>query len=139
MRIPMGSSHSSLAKIDPIARADYQIFQHYMFNMGSRHLLNCISENFNLENFSGGACARNSLEKCAVSSPDGRYRVHIATVYCISRPPISQNPPPPLYRDFKDSFDNLVYGHVLLKLLLFVMFRLPTSFFPGEDLAISAE
>ena len=106
----------------------YQIFQHYMFNMGSRHLLNCISENFNLENFSGGACARNSLEKCAVSS-----------VYCISRSPISQNPPPPLYRDFKDSFDNLVYGHVLLKLLLFVMFRLPTSFFPGEDLAISAE
>ena len=117
----------------------YQIFQHYMFNMGSRHLLNCISENFNLENFSGGACARNSLEKCAVSSPDGRYRVHIATVYCISRPPISQNPPPSLYRDFKNSFDNLVDGHVLLKLLLFVMFRLPTSFFPGKDLAISAE
>ena len=119
----------------------YQIFQHYMFNMGSRHLLNCISENFNLENFSGGACARNSLEKCAVSSPDGRYRVHIATVYCITRSPISQNPPPPLYRDLKvkDSFDNLVYGHVLLKLLLLVMFRLPTSFFPVEDLAISAE
>ena len=101
MQIPGGSSDSALAKIDPIARADlgvgpggsappsvvYQIFQNYMFNIGSRHLLNCISENFNLENFSGGACARNSLEKCAVRSPDGRYRVHIATVYCISRAP----------------------------------------------------
>ena len=76
MRIPRGSSDISLAKIDPIARADlgvgtggsappfvvYQIFQHYMFNIGSRHLLNCISDNFNLENFSGGACARNSLD-----------------------------------------------------------------------------
>jgi len=46
-----------------------------MFNMESRHLLNlsvqnaldCISENFNLKNFPGGACAR--LEKCAVRSP----------------------------------------------------------------------
>ena len=65
-----------------------------MFNMESRHLLNlsvqnaldCISENFNLKNFSRGACARNSLERCTVHSPD------IATVYYISRPPLSQNP-----------------------------------------------
>ena len=34
----------------------------------------------------------NSLEKCVVRSPDGRYRAHIATVYYISRPPLSQNP-----------------------------------------------
>ena len=32
------------------------------------------------QNFPGGACARNSLEKCVVRSPDGRYRAHIATV-----------------------------------------------------------
>ena len=72
-----------------------------MFNMKSRHLLNlsvqnapdCISENFNLKNFPGGACARISLEKCAVRSPDGRYRAHIATVYYISRLPVTQNPP----------------------------------------------
>ena len=72
-----------------------------MFNMESRHLLNlsvqnaldCISENFNLKNFPGGACARNSLEKCATRSPHGRYCVHIATVYYISRSPLSQNPP----------------------------------------------
>ena len=72
-----------------------------MFNMESRHLLNlsiqnaldCTSENFNLKNFPGGACARNSLEKCAVHSSDGHYHAHIATVYCISRPPLSQNPP----------------------------------------------
>ena len=59
-----------------------------MFNMESRHLLNlsvqnaldCISENFNLKNFPGGACARNSLERCTVRSPDGHYRTHIATV-----------------------------------------------------------
>ena len=52
----------------------YSIFQHYLFNlfnMESRHLpnssvqnaLNCISENFKVKNFSGGACARNSLKK----------------------------------------------------------------------------
>ena len=66
-----------------------------MFNMESRHLLNLrvqnaldyISDNFNLKNFRGLACARNSLEKCVVRSPDGRYRPHII------RPPLSQNPP----------------------------------------------
>ena len=70
-----------------------------MFNMESRRLLNlsvqnaldCISENFNLKYFPGGACARNSLEECAVRSPDGRYSANIATVYYISRPPLSQN------------------------------------------------
>ena len=63
-----------------------------MFNMESRHLLNLsvqnaldhIAENFNLKNFLGGACSRNSLEKCTVRSPDGRYRAHIATLYYIS-------------------------------------------------------
>ena len=72
-----------------------------MFNMEYRHLLNLsvrnaldyISENVNLKNFPSGACARNPLEKFAVRSPDGHYRAHIATVYCISRPPLSQNPP----------------------------------------------
>ena len=47
-----------------------------MFNMESKHLLNlsvqnaldCISENFNLKHFPGRACARISLEKCAVRS-----------------------------------------------------------------------
>ena len=49
--------------------------------------LDCISENFNLKNFLGGACARNSLEKCAVRSPDGRYRAHIP-LYTISLGPL---------------------------------------------------
>ena len=69
--------------------------------MESRHLeilsvqnaLDCISENFNQKIFPGRACARNSLEKCAVRSPDGHYRAHIATVDHISKPPLSQNPP----------------------------------------------
>ena len=73
-----------------------------MFNMESRHLLNlsvqnaldCISENSSLKHFPRGACSRNYfIEKCAVRSPDGRYRAHIATVYHISKPPLSQNPP----------------------------------------------
>ena len=72
-----------------------------MLNKESRHLLNlsvqnaldCISEKFNLKNFPGEACARNSIEKCAVRSPFGCYRAHIATVYYISRPSLSQNPP----------------------------------------------
>ena len=77
---------TSLTTTTPLV---YYIFQHYMFKMESRHLrnlsvqnaLDCISENFNLKNFPGRACARNSLEKCAVRSPDGRYRTHNATVY----------------------------------------------------------
>ena len=72
-----------------------------MSNMESRHLLNlsvqnvldCISENFNLKNFPRGAFARNSLEKCSVRSTDGYYCAHISTVYYISRPSLSQNPP----------------------------------------------
>ena len=45
------------------------------------------------QNFPRGACARNSLEKCAVRSADERCRCHIATVYYISRTPLSENPP----------------------------------------------
>ena len=51
-----------------------------------QNALHCISENFNLKNFPGEACFRNSLENCAVRSPGGRYRAHIATLYHISRP-----------------------------------------------------
>ena len=49
-------------------------------------------------------------EKCAVRSPDGRYRAHIATVeyyntrileYYIFRPPLSQNPPSATDYSFK--------------------------------------
>ena len=59
----------------------------YLLNLSVQNALDCISENFNLKNIQGGACIRNSLEKCVVGSPDGRYRAHIATVYYISRPP----------------------------------------------------
>ena len=65
----------------------------HLLNLSVQNALDCISENFNLKNFPRGACARISIEKCAVRSPDGRYRAHIATVYYISRPPLSQNPP----------------------------------------------
>ena len=66
--------------------------------MESRHLLNlniqkaldCTSENFNHKHFPRGACARNSLEKGAGCSPDGRYHAHIATVSL--GPHLSQNP-----------------------------------------------
>ena len=72
-----------------------------MFYMESRHLLDlsvqnaldCISENFNHKHLRRNACARNSLERCAVGSPDWRYDAHIATIYYISRHPLSQNPP----------------------------------------------
>ena len=40
-----------------------------------------------LKNFPGGAWTQNSLEKCTIHSPD------IATVYYVSRPPLSQNSP----------------------------------------------
>ena len=35
---------------------------------------------------------RTSLEKCPARHPDGRYYAHNATVYYISRSPLSQNP-----------------------------------------------
>ena len=47
----------------------------------------------NLKNFPAGACAQNSLEPCTVRIPDGHYCTHIAIVYYISIPPLSQNPP----------------------------------------------
>ena len=76
---------TSLTTNTPLA---HYIFQHYMFKMESRHLrnlsvqnaLDCISEKLNRKNFPERACTQNSLEKCAVHSPDGRYRAHIATV-----------------------------------------------------------
>ena len=66
----------------------------HLLNLSVQNALDCISENFNLKHFPEGACSRNFLEKCAVRSPDGRYRAHVATVYYISRLPLSQNPPP---------------------------------------------
>ena len=62
----------------------YLKFQHYVFNLESRHLLNlsvqnamdCISENFNFKNLPG-----TPLEM-----------LH-HWLYYISRPPLSQNPP----------------------------------------------
>ena len=55
-----------------------------MLNLSVQKALDCISENFNLKTFPGGACARISLEKCAVRNPDRRYRAQIVTVYFIS-------------------------------------------------------
>ena len=65
-----------------------------MFNMEYKHLLNLSVENA-LDSISEifNACARNSLETCTVRSPDGRIRAHIPTVSCISRSPLSRNPP----------------------------------------------
>ena len=65
----------------------------HLLNLSVQNALDCLSDKFNLKNFPEGACSRNSLEKCATRSSDGRYRVHIATVYYISRSPLSQNPP----------------------------------------------
>ena len=62
----------------------------HLLNLSVQNALDCISQNFNLENFPGGTYARISLEKCAVRNPDWRYRPHIVTVYYISWPPLSQ-------------------------------------------------
>ena len=51
------------------------------------------SQRTSVKNFRRDAYARNSLERCAVRIPDGRYSSHIATIYYISRNPLSQNPP----------------------------------------------
>ena len=67
-----------------------------MLYMESRHLLSvsvqnalaCISENFNLKTFPGGASARNSLENCACRSSDSRYIASILPLYTISLGPL---------------------------------------------------
>ena len=89
-----------------------------MFKMESRHLLNSSVQNA-LDCITGGACALNSLEKCAVRSPYGRspsffpsslsptlllpvtqarrYRSHILPLYTISLGPLASqiSPGPP--------------------------------------------
>jgi len=77
----------------------FLIFQHYEFNMESRHLLNlsiqnaldCISENF------VGACPQIPLESRAVGTSDGRYRPHIVTRLYLSAPSITKSSVRPDY------------------------------------------
>ena len=45
----------------------------FSINLRVQNALDCISENFHLTNFPGGART--------IRRPDGRYRAHIATVY----------------------------------------------------------
>ena len=56
----------------------------HVLNLSVQNALDCLSKNFNLKNFTGGTCARDSLEKCVLRNPD---------VYYISRTPLSQNAP----------------------------------------------
>ena len=62
----------------------------YLLNLSVQNALDFISENFNLKNFLGGACARNSLEKCAVRSPIlPLYTISLGPLYHkILRPPL---------------------------------------------------
>ena len=62
----------------------------HFLNLSIQKALDCTSENFNCKSFPGGTCARNSLEKGAGHSADGRYHAHIATVSL--GPRLSQNP-----------------------------------------------
>ena len=70
-----------------------------MFNMEPTHLLNlsvqnaldCISENFNLKNFPEEHAPESPYKNAPFAVLMGT--IHIVTVYYISRPPLSQNPP----------------------------------------------
>ena len=55
-----------------------------MFDIESRHLPNLSVQNV----------LKRISENSNPPGPDGCYRAHIVTVYYISRPPLSQNPPP---------------------------------------------
>ena len=70
----------------------FNVESRFLVNLSVQNALDCISENFNHKTFPPGACARNSLEKWAVPHAI-RYRVHLATVYYISTPPLLQNSP----------------------------------------------
>lgn len=56
----------------------------HLLNLSVQNALDCILENFNLKNFPGEACAQNSLEKCAIRSPDRRYVAPKLPLYTIS-------------------------------------------------------
>ena len=59
----------------------------HLLNLRVQNELDYISEKFNLKNFSGGACARNSLEKCATILP--LYTISLGALYHkILRPPL---------------------------------------------------
>ena len=60
----------------------------HLLDLSVQNALDCISENLNHRFFPGGACAGNSLEKCAVRSPDGRYHAYILPLYNISLGPL---------------------------------------------------
>ena len=62
----------------------------HLLNLSVQNALDCISENFNLKHFLGGACARNSLEKCAVRSPIlPLYTISVGPLHHkILRPPV---------------------------------------------------
>ena len=68
----------------------------HSLNLSVQNALDCISENFNLKNFPGGACARNSIKKCAVCSAMGAiapilplYTTSLGPLYRkILRPPV---------------------------------------------------
>ena len=99
----------------------------HSLNLNVQNALDCISENFNLKNVPVGACTRNSIKKCAVCSDDVRHRAHTATVYYVSRPPLSQNSPSARAhcpRKFFSTLENLLsrdivsicyYSHILIK------------------------
>ena len=64
----------------------------HLLNSSVQNALDSISENLiNLKNFPGRACAPNSVEKCAVRSPDGRYIAPILLLYTISLGPLYHN------------------------------------------------
>ena len=73
-----------------VSDVQYGIQAFAKFNL--QNALDCISENLNLKNFPGRERPKLT-KKCTVRSPDERYCAHIAIVYYISRPPLSQNPP----------------------------------------------
>ena len=72
----------------------------------------------NLKNFPAGACAQNSLEPCTVRIPDGHYCTHIAIVYYISIPPLSQNPPSDAVIPTTPATNQLI---IYLKYIMFIM------------------
>ena len=100
----------------------------YLLNLSVQNTLDCISENFNRKNFPRDAGARNSLEKCAVRSPDGRYSAHITTIYYLSRHSLSQNPPSAPGSILLDSF--ILHGRrqkTVIAFLYIQNYELPLS------------
>ena len=103
-----------------------------MLNLSVLNALDYISEKFNLKTFSVGACAQNSLEKCAIRSPDRRYVAPKLPLYTISLGALYHK----ILRPFVKNAD-FIFAFVRQLLLLLLLFFENGWLHPFDDFCVA--